>query len=116
MPLAQVKLNVQNVGCIEDLDGDEVFDDAIPYHLIYHFTVPWVCAPHPRNDRPHDVEVMEREDPSDWQRQAAKALTNPRIAELGDAEAAFRELWPERKGEDWRSDWHSFPLAESETR
>lgn len=29
-------------------------------------------------------------------------------------EAIWRRVWPEKISEDWRSDWHSLPLAEVE--
>ena len=116
VPLAKVELRPRRIGYIEGPNGNLPFSGSIPRHVIDHFTVPWVCTPHPRDDKPHEVAVMELEHPIQRHSRAMQELINPTIAELGDAEQAFRELWPEHKSEDWRSDWHSFPLAELETR
>jgi hypothetical protein len=93
------------------LDLQEGFDFA--YHLgelLRYIGRSWVCTGTLRDDRLHEcmVEEYDLEEKLDreWMEEQGE------LADLVDVEfaSALQRAWPNISSDNWKSEWHSFPL------
>lgn len=73
--------------------------------VLFHMCRPWRVTRNVRDDRRHEIQA-EQTVPMPGQ-----LLPLPPALEDW-LEAIWRRVWPEKMSEDWKSDWHSLPLAE----
>jgi hypothetical protein len=79
-------------------------------HLLHYVGHSWICTGTLRDDRPHQC-LLEEYDPEDkldrdWMEESGE------LAEIVDVKfaSALHRVWPDIPSENWKNEWHSFPL------
>jgi hypothetical protein len=72
--------------------------------VLFHLCRPWRITRGIRDDCRHEIQVEVTEP-------VPSQLQPPPKALAGYLKAIWRRVWPEKVSEDWRFDWHSFPIS-----